>query len=95
MKIIDWIFGKTKVGKMVEKLRVNLGGYKTYLEGAALAIPAILNIIANISDQGTGYLLTITGREEYRLLLEGIGLITLRAGIKKVAGTTESGQSEN
>ncbi len=83
-KLLAWILGKTKVGTIIDKSRELLAGKKTYIAGAALAVPALITVIQNFSDQGAGYLLGITATPEYQHLLEGIGFITGRAAIGKL-----------
>lgn len=82
-RLIGWVFGLTKVGKAVESFRGTLAGYKSYIFGAALAVPALLKIIVGFIDGGSPYLLNVSDTEDYRLLMEGLSIMGLRAAISK------------
>jgi hypothetical protein len=82
-KLFGWVLGLTKVGKVINGARDFLAGKKTYVAGAALALPAILTIVQSFADQGSSYLLTLTTTPEYQHLIEGIGFITGRAALGK------------
>lgn len=82
-KLLSWVLSLTKLGKGVDKARGFLSGKKAYLAGAAMVVPALVTIITQFADQGTGYLLGVTGTEEFRLLLEGLSVMGLRAAIAK------------
>lgn len=84
-KIFSWILSFTKAGKVLEPVQRFLSGKKCYLSGTALAVPALITIIQSFSDQGAGYLLTITASPEWALLLNGLGLMGIRAAITKAA----------
>lgn len=84
-KVFEWVLGLTKVGKNINFVREKLMGYKTYIAGAALALPAILKIVQSFTDEGTPYLLRLTSTPEYAMLLNGIGFITGRAAISKLS----------
>lgn len=84
-KVLDWVLSKTKIGKVIGKVQDALKGKKAYIAGGALAIPALLTIVQNFSDQGTGYLIGLTTTPEYTLLLEGLAVMGLRAAITKKA----------
>ena len=82
-KIISWVLGLTKVGAFLDKVRGVLSGKKAYLAGAALAVPALVTIITKFAEQGVPYILSVTGTEEFKMLMEGLGIMGLRAGIAK------------
>lgn len=88
-KFMAWILSATKVGKAIESVRSALWGKKTYIAGAATAVPALLTIITKFSDQGTPYLLSLPSTEEFVALMAGIGMITGRAAITKAATPTK------
>lgn len=82
-KIVSWILGLTKIGKIVGPIQTFISGYKTYIAGSAIAIPALLTIISNFGDQGTSYLLGLTHTPEWLAFMNGLGLMGLRAAISK------------
>ena len=82
-KVINWILGFTKIGKIVGSVQGFLSGKKTYLAGAAVAVPAMVAIITKFADQGSGYLLQITGTPEWDALMVGLGMMGLRAAVSK------------
>lgn len=84
-KIITWLLSITKIGKVVEPVQAFLSGKKAYIAGAGLAIPALLTILTKFSEQGVGYLVSVTGTPEWALLLNGLGIMGLRAAITKAA----------
>lgn len=92
-KILTWFLSFTKLGKVVEPVQQFLSGKKAYLAGAGLAIPALITILTKFSEQGTGYLLTITGTPEWALLLNGLGVMGLRAAITKAADPSKDPNS--
>jgi hypothetical protein len=49
-----------------------------------MAIPALITIVVKFIEQGVPYLLAMTGTEEFRMLMEGLAVMGLRAGIAKV-----------
>lgn len=84
-KIINWVLSFTKIGKVFEPVQKLLSGKKAYLSGGAIAVPALLTMLTRFSDQGTSYLLSITGTPEWTLLLNGLAIMGLRAAITKAA----------
>lgn len=84
-KIISWILSLTKIGKAVEPIQNFLSGYKAYLAGLGLVVPAVLTMLQKFSEQGTAYILTVTSTPEWALLLNGLGIMGLRAAISKSA----------
>lgn len=84
-KVIAWVLSFTKIGKVVEPVQKFLSGKKAYLAGAALAIPGILTIAQKFSEGGVAYLLTVTHTPEFELLMQGLGIMGLRAAITKAA----------
>lgn len=82
-KIIGWILSLTKIGKIVEPIQNFISGYKSYIAGLALAVPALLTIIQKFGEQGTAYLVGITATPEWALLLNGLAIMGLRAAIAK------------
>ena len=82
-KALAWVFGATKIGKVVEKARVFLWGKKTYLAGLSTAVPALFLIVNEFAEKGTPYLLALPSTEEFSALMLGIGMITGRAAITK------------
>ncbi len=82
-KIVTWLLGFTQVGKIVLPVQKFLSGYKVYLAGAGLAVPAVLTILTNFGDYGMSYLVEITKQPEWRMLLEGIAAMGVRAAITK------------
>lgn len=81
--VINWFLNLTKVGKVVSKAQETVSGYKSYLAGLGIAIPALITIVTKFSDQGGAYLLTVTSTPEWALLLNGLGIMGLRAAISK------------
>lgn len=88
-KIIGWVLNFTKVGKAVEPVQKTLSGWKSYLAGAALAIPAFITILIKFSEQGTGYLVTLLSSEEWALFMNGIAVMGLRAAVTKAANPSK------
>lgn len=84
-KALNWILSFTKLGKVVEPVQTFLSGKKSYLAGLALAVPGLLKIIQGFSDGGVGYLMTVTHTGEFDMLMQGIGIMGLRAAITKAA----------
>lgn len=82
-RVLTWILGFTKLGKVTEPVRKFISGKKSYLAGAGLAIPALMTILTRFSDQGTGYLVIITSTPEWALLLNGLAVMGLRSAITK------------
>lgn len=74
-KIFEWILGLTKIGKILTSIQEFLDGKKQIIASLATAIPAILLIIKNFSEQGNAYLITIAHTPEF--LAAGIGLSSL------------------
>lgn len=87
-KIVAWILSLTKIGKIVEPVQNFISGYKSYIAGAGLAIPALLSIIQNFADKGTPYLLGVAGTPEWAVLLNGLAIMGLRAAISKASPDT-------
>lgn len=84
-KVIAWVLGFTKLGKVVEPVQRFLSGKKAYLAGAALIVPALVSIATKFSDQGMSYLLGVTHTGEFDMLMQGLGIMGLRAAITKAA----------
>lgn len=82
-KAIAWILGLTKVGKVVTTAQNKVSGYKSYLAGLALAVPALITIISNFGDQGSAYLIGVTNTPEWQALMAGFGIMGLRAAVSK------------
>lgn len=87
-KLLASILSFTKIGKVATKVQTIIAGYKTYIVGAGIAVPALLTILNNYGEQGTPYLLGVSGTPEYTQLLAGLGVITGRAAISKMAPKT-------
>lgn len=85
-KFLAWIIGGTKVGKAANSAQGWMKGKKTYLAGAALAIPAIIAILNGFADQGLPYLVSVAKTPEFVQMMEGFSIMTLRAGISKAKG---------
>lgn len=84
-KIMSWILSFTKIGKVVEPVQAYLSGKKSYIAGIGLTVPALVTIIQKFSEQGTGYLLSVTGTPEWAMLLNGLAVMGVRAAITKAA----------
>jgi hypothetical protein len=84
-KLMAWVLGATKVGKVIERIRAFLWGKKTYIAGFATALPALVTIVSKFADQGGAYLLGLPSTEEFSALMLGVGMITGRAAITKAA----------
>lgn len=84
-KILAWVLSFTKVGKVVEPVQRFLSGKKAYLAGAALVVPAAVSIATKFADQGLPYVMTISHTPEFDMLMQGIGIMGLRAAITKAA----------
>lgn len=82
-KIVTWILGFTRIGKIIEPVQKFLDGYKAYLAGTALMVPALVVILTRFSESGAGYLAGIMSTAEFKSLMEGWAIIALRAGIAK------------
>jgi hypothetical protein len=64
-KLMAWVLGATKVGKVIERIRAFLWGRKTYIAGLATALPALITIVSKFADQGGAYLLGLPTTEEF------------------------------
>lgn len=84
-KIVSWFLGFTKLGKIVTPVQQFLSGKKAYLAGAGLAIPALVTILTKFSNDGMSYLMGVTSTPEWALLLNGLGVMGLRAAITKAS----------
>lgn len=88
-KAISWFLGFTKVGKLVESAQKFLSGKKAYIAGTAMAVPAVATIISNFTDNGVSYLIGVVHTPEWALLLNGLGIMGIRAAITKAADTSK------
>ena len=84
-KILGWVLSFTKLGKVVTPVQKALSGWKAYLAGIGLIVPALITILNNFSDQGMQYLLYVTNTPEWTMILNGIGVMGIRAAITKAA----------
>lgn len=84
-KVLAWVLSLTKLGKVVAPVQKYLSGKKVYLSSAAVAIPALLSILQGFSDMGVPYLMQLPSQPEYRLLMEAIAAMGIRAAITKAA----------
>lgn len=84
-KIVTWFLGLTKIGKAVEPVQNFISGYKSYIAGLGLAIPAILTMVQAFGEQGTGYLVNVANTPEWTMLLNGLAIMGIRAAISKKA----------
>jgi len=86
-KAFAWFLSFTKLGKVVTPVQSFLSGKKAYISGSALAIPALLTIIGKFSqdDGGLPYLMSVTTTPEWVILMNGLGIMGLRAAITKAA----------
>lgn len=91
--MINWILKLTKVGGAVDKVRVFLDNKKTYLVGAATAVPALVGLILDFQQNGVSAFSNITNNRNYELLMVGLAMITGRAAISK-AGNANKGPSD-
>ncbi len=74
-KLVEWLVGMTKVGKMIKKIQEFLDGKKQLLTGLAGAIPASIAIIQHFQAGGIDYLMHATGSPEYATAIIGWGLV--------------------
>jgi hypothetical protein len=88
-KAIAWILSLTKLGKVVTPVQKFLSGKKTNLAGLALAVPALIAILHQFSEQGMAYLVTVHTTPEFKSLMEGIAMIALRSAITKAADSSK------
>lgn len=84
-KIITWVLGFTKLGKIVTPVQQFLSGKKVYLAAAAVAVPALVSMLDQFSSQGLGYLTIMTSTPEFKNLMEAIAAMGLRAAVTKAA----------
>lgn len=84
MKIVTWILGFTKLGKIFVPVQKFLDGKKVHLAGAALAVPALISILQKIGEQGMDALPHIVNSDHWETLMLGVGMIAGRAAVKKV-----------
>lgn len=82
-KIIGWVLGFTKIGKVIEPVQKLLSGWKVHLAGAALWVPALLTILDGVANSGMQYLVNVVGTPEWGRLMEGIAFSAGRAAITK------------
>lgn len=83
--MLNWILKLTKAGAAIEKTRLLLDGKKVYLVGAATAIPALINLVLDFQRDGLPALTNLAGNQNYELLMLGLGMLTGRATLTKVA----------
>lgn len=84
-KVMAWVLGMTKLGKIVLPIQKFLSGKKVYLAAGAVGIPALINILLNFSDQGLDYAVGLTTKPEYKALMEAIAGAALRSAVTKAA----------
>lgn len=84
-KMLVWVLGFTKLGKIVDPVQKFLSGKKVYLAALAIGLPALATILGNFSDMGMDYLVRMTHTEEWRRLMEAIAGMGLRAAITKAS----------
>lgn len=83
--MINWLLKLTKVGKLAYYVQEYLDGKKTYIVGAATAIPALANILLSVSKDGLPAILNAVHTSDWTQLMLGIGMITGRAAIAKAS----------
>lgn len=88
-KIVTWLLGLTRIGKIVEPVQKFLDGYKAYIAGTAILVPALATILTSFSQQGLSYLTAIVSTPEFKQLMEGWAVIALRAGLAKAQAAAE------
>jgi hypothetical protein len=88
-KIIAWILGFTKLGKVAEPVQKWISGKGTYLSAAAVGVPALIIIIQKFADQGLPYLSTILTSPEYITLCGALATVRLRLAITKAANPSK------
>lgn len=84
-KILTWILGFTKIGKISEPARKWVSGKGTYLSAAAAGIPALIVIIQKFGEHGLGYFSTMMTSPEWITLCGAIAAIRLRLAVTKAA----------
>lgn len=84
-KVLAWVLGFTKVGKVADPVQKFISGKGSYLSGAALMIPALIVMIQKFGDQGLGYFATLTSTQEWIAFCGGLAVIRLRSAITKGA----------
>ncbi len=94
-KVLGWILSKTRLVKVTDPVQKFLSGKKVYLAAAAIAIPALVTILSNFSDNGMAYLLTITHTPEYRALMEAIAGMALRAAVTKAGDPAKDPKNQS
>jgi len=74
-RILGWVLGFTKVGKVITSVKNWLDGKKQYIAGFATALPASFTILQKFSEEGTPYLLRLSSTPEFAAAGLGWGLV--------------------
>lgn len=85
LKVFAWFKSIKKLSAIIKAVQKFLSGKKAYISGVGLIIPALVDILTKFSDQGISYLVGVTSTSEWALLLNGIGVMGIRAAITKAA----------
>lgn len=88
-KLIGWIAGFTKVGKIVKGTQDFLDGKKQYIAGLSMMLPALVTIIQKFQTGGLEYLLGATQSPEYLALAGGFAIIANAAKGEKIRKENE------
>jgi hypothetical protein len=92
-KLVAWILGFTKLGKVAEPVQKWISGKGTYLSAAAAGIPALIIIIQKFADQGLPYLSTVLTSPEYITLCAAVATVRIRLAITKAANPAKDPNS--
>lgn len=83
-KVIAWVAGFTKVGKVIKSVQNFFDGKKQYLAGLATALPATIMILQKFSEGGIEYVTHISATPEFAAAGLGWGLVFNAAKGEKI-----------
>lgn len=93
-KIISWVAG---VGKLWAPIQKFLQGKKTYALGTVTTLQGVLGIwdeLAAIDDPASvvGFVRSLSDNPDWKMVLAGIAMFTIKSAIKKAEPKKESGE---
>lgn len=64
-KVIAWMLGKTKIGKLAKKVQEAVDGKKQAIASLATAVVATATVLAKFGELGTPYLIGVASTPEF------------------------------
>lgn len=84
MKIVDWVLGTTKIGKVYSSTQKFLDGKKQYIGGWASLMSGLCGIALKISSTGLSDLPGLIQSQEWLLIVAGFTAIANAAKGEKI-----------